>query len=158
MQGLHQRPVELGRQRQRLHVGQRVGVRDIHQPRTSPGLERAVHPGQSLLELGDLAQHPHPLDAVLDGLQLGFEHRDQGRQVAGVSVDRLEHDGHAGALLGRAEQALEGGDGVLVRGAALQDLGIAFHGRRGISELSLLHLGQPHAERIPIGGLGGPAH
>ena len=73
-----------------------------------------------------------------------------------MPVDGLQHLGHPGALLRRREQVLQGGDGVLVRRAALQHLGVALHGRAGILQLLLEHLRQAQRQCVALRVVRGP--
>ena len=72
-----QRRVQLGAEAQRLHRRQGLHRFHVGQPGPAAAVERQVEPAEALVDLGHLAQDPHPLGAVVGRLQLRIEGADQ---------------------------------------------------------------------------------
>ena len=101
--------------------------------------QRLVAPAL-LVQLADLAQHPHALGVVLEQLDLGLEHRDQLLPLVELAVDRLEHARDTQSVLGLLHQPLERRERGGLLGVGAHDLFVDVD-RRG-------HVGQPRLEQF----------
>ena len=86
-------------------------------------------------------------------LDLHLVHADQLRPVARRFVDRLEHRRSAERVLVAVLQALEGPEGRLVIGLALEDLAIELDGARDVVQVLLVELGDPVLEADRLRGV-----
>ncbi len=149
-----ERRVELAGQPELLHRRQRLGRLHVGEPGAAAALERQVETPEALVDLRHLAEHAHPLDAVVRRLELRVERADQLVEISGPPVDRLEDHRHAVALVGVVGHPLEGADRrrrVPRRRRPRKDLGVAIDGARGVTDPAGQDLRQAQRRRVLVG-------
>ena len=105
------------------------------------------------MDVGHLAQDPHPLRPIVDGFELGVERPDQLAEVPRPPVDGLEDHGDAVAFPAPGGQPFERRDRIALGGRALQDLGVTIDGRRRVPDLALEDLRETQRHRVALRSL-----